>query len=198
MAAALLGILAESAGYAPAFPEPDEDPAEAVERLRPMSVVLLDGLLDAARSDLFFQRLARHRVGLAILLPEESELPVASWARERAVPCVDVPTDAEQFARVVDAASAADWWRSGRDRRSDHHAVRLEEGGLVYVDRRGRRWRVLDRRGSDRRNEAMGERLFIDESGASWQCAVNLSASATDSAEALERQLSRAHRVGRD
>ncbi len=195
MAAALLGILAEAAGFAPTFPEPGEHPAEAVERLRPTFVVLLGGLLEEARSDLFFHRMARNRVGLAVLLPDESTLPIAAWARERDVPCVSVPTDAEQFARVVDVASASEWWRSGRDRRNDHQALRGEDGSLMYVDRRGRMWRVLDRRGSDRRQSRIAERWFVGENGDCWRCEVCLTDHVSDSAHELERQLSRASRV---
>ncbi|HEX5580559.1 MAG TPA: hypothetical protein VFX39_03210, partial [Gemmatimonadaceae bacterium] len=87
MAAALLGLLAETAGFEAACPLADEPPEDAVARVRPLSVILVDSALDVTRSDLFFGRVARRRVALAVLRrADAADLPLAAWARDRDVP----------------------------------------------------------------------------------------------------------------
>src|SRR6476469_5817107 len=56
--AALLGLLLELEDYEAVFPRPDERPEDAIARLRPPLIVLLDGTLDTAHSDLFHVRAA--------------------------------------------------------------------------------------------------------------------------------------------
>jgi CheY-like chemotaxis protein len=224
VAAALLGLLVESAGYSAAFMAPGEPPDAALARVRPLFVVLLDGSLRAARSDLFFGRAAQRRVGLAVLSGPEGDAGLAAWARERDVPCFDVPTGTDQFARVIEAAVESQWWRSGRDRRSPR-AERADDGGLTLVDRAGRRWRVYDRRGSARRappvpdesdagpaqatlarppaGAARAVRVFVSDTGTEWVCplapaAPGAPAPDTPTATELERQLARATRAGED
>jgi hypothetical protein len=113
VASALLGMLAEIAGFTPAFAEPAEGPEDAVERIRPVFVVLLDASLDAARSDLFFSRAARRGLGIAVLRRPGQQSVLADWAVRRDVPCFEVPSDADQLTRVVEAASACAPWRKG-------------------------------------------------------------------------------------
>jgi CheY-like chemotaxis protein len=192
LAAALLGLLAEAAGYAPAFAKAGEEPVEALERVRPLFVVLVDSSLQAARSDLFFGRAARRRVGLAILRLPGHEDSLAPWADDRDVPFMDVPTNVDQFSSVVQAATASNWWRSGKDRRRSPRAERAGDGALVYVDRAGQRWQVYDRRSSERRR-AM-ERIFVGEDGKAFACAIDADAGEPHGTE-LERQLARATRI---
>ena len=225
VAAALLGLLAESAGYSTAFMEPGEQPDAALVRVHPLFVVLLDGSLHAAGSDLFFGRAARRHVGLAVLRRRGDDTPLAAWARDRDVPCFDIPTGTDQFSRVIEAAVESHWWRSGEDRRSPR-AERADDGHLTLVDRAGRRWRVYDRRGSDRRasappevpreaqpdrekrprapgmraRAASAERVFVSDTGTEWCCsldATELGAASLEtlSAAELERQLARATRM---
>jgi hypothetical protein len=56
--AALLGMLLELEAYEPVYPEPDERYEDAIRRVRPPLVVVLDGESEEARSDLFFARAA--------------------------------------------------------------------------------------------------------------------------------------------
>ena len=67
--AALLALLVESERFEPLFALPDESPEDALARLRPPIIVMLDGALDAARSDLFFARAARARARVVLLAP---------------------------------------------------------------------------------------------------------------------------------
>src|SRR5438067_3156493 len=56
--AALIGMLLELEDYKPVFAEPGERPEDAIRRLRPPLIVMLDSELDAANSDLFYARAA--------------------------------------------------------------------------------------------------------------------------------------------
>src|SRR5256885_1985747 len=56
--AALIGMLLELEDYDPVFAEPGERPEDAIRRLRPPLIVMLDGEIDAASSDLFYARAA--------------------------------------------------------------------------------------------------------------------------------------------
>lgn len=212
VAAALLGLAAEQAGFAPAFAEAGERPEEALARVRPLFVVLVEADLEAARSDVFFALAARRRVGLAILRRPGSESPLAAWAVERDVPVFRMPTDVDQFARVVEAASASAWWRSGRDRRRSPRTERAADGTLVYVDRAGARWQVYDRRAGERRRPTgdersapakhgagLPERIFVGAGGMAWCCALgadeDTDAHGAPTPHQLEQQLARATRV---
>ena len=53
---ALVGMLLELEDYEPVFPAPDERPEDAIRRLRPPLIVVLDGQLPEASSDLFHLR----------------------------------------------------------------------------------------------------------------------------------------------
>ena len=164
--AALLGLFAETAEYTAAFAADGERPEEAIERVRPLFVVLLDGSMDAASSDLFYAHAARQRLPLAVFVaPERSAYPDA--AVRRGVPCAPVPMSLEELEMLLVEASQSRWWERTDRRRAPtmEHGV---DGSLVLVDAHGARWQVYDRRGSDRRREhssGSGERLFVSESG---------------------------------
>lgn len=166
MTLALLGLLVELAGFNPVFAEEGERPEDALARVRPTLVVLIDDTLDAARSDVFFARAAQRRVALAIFPGKGSRRDLMTRTGERGIPYFALPTDAADLARVIRTAAATDWWKRSADRRALPAAERASEGGLFFVDRAGRRWRVYDRRGSERR-QAAGDgvvtRLFVSE-----------------------------------
>lgn len=89
--AALLALLLELEGREPVFPFPGERPEDALARLRPPLVVLLDGALEAARSDLFFARATRAGAGIVLFSAPHDATPVATLARARGVPHVRLP-----------------------------------------------------------------------------------------------------------
>lgn len=173
MTLALLGLLVELAELTPVFAEEGERPEDALARVRPAFVVVLDDTLDAARSDLFFARAAQRKVGLAIFAGRGSRRDLADSIGQRGIPWFELPTDVENLARIIRAAAATEWWKRGADRRALPAAEHGVESGLVFVDRSGRRWQVYDRRGSDRRQTPTGRadgasreattRIFVSE-----------------------------------
>lgn len=190
-------MLVELVGFVPAFAEVGERPEDALRRVRPLLVVLLDAQLDAARSDLFFAQAAKRKVGLAVFGPTGSERQLAAIARQRGVPWVEVPASSAAFADLLDRAAAAQWWRSGADRRRVADVSQTPDGGFLFVDHDGRRWQVYDRRGTQRRRDdsLVVERTFVDEDGARWE--LSLEADEADlatppTAAALEEQIARA------
>lgn len=172
MTLALLGLLVELAEFVPAFAEEGERPEDALARVRPAFVVVLDDSLEAARSDLFFARAAQSKVGLAIFAGKHSRRDLAHAIGQRGVPYFELPTDVANLSRVIRTAADTEWWKRGGDRRVLPAAEHAPESGLVFVDRSGQRWRVYDRRGTDRRqasHENDGDeattRVFVNEEG---------------------------------
>lgn len=166
MALALLGLLVELANYTPIFAQKDERPEEALARIRPVLVVLIDDTLEAARSDVFFARAAQQRAPIAVFPGRGSRRELMRRIGERGIPYFELPSDAADLARVIRTAAAGTWWKRNADRRMLPAAERPDEGGLFFVDRAGRRWQVFDRRGSDRRQSGDGgqvTRVFVSE-----------------------------------
>ena len=151
MALALLGLLVELADFTPAFAEDGERPEDALNRVRPAFVVVVDDTIDAARSDLFFARAAQRKIGLAFFAGKNSQRDLAPQIGNRGIPYFELPTDVDNLARILRTAAETEWWRRAGDRRALPAAERSAESGLVFVDRTGQRWQVYDRRGSDRR-----------------------------------------------
>lgn len=91
--ATLLGLLVELEGFTPVYPEPGERPEDAVARLLAPLIILLDGELEAARSDLFFARAERARAHVVLVAPPFATDDVQRLARARGIPCLSLPTD---------------------------------------------------------------------------------------------------------
>ena len=166
MALALLGLLVELANYTPIFAAEGERPEEALARARPVLVVLIDDTLEASRSDVFFARAAQQRSPIAVFPGRGSRREVMARIGERGIPYFEIPSDAADLARVIRTAAAVTWWKRSAARRMLPAAERLDEGALYFVDRAGRRWQVLDRRGSDRRqsgDDGPVTRVFVSE-----------------------------------
>ena len=214
--AALLGMLLDLIGYRAAFAEDGERPEEALRRVRPVFVVLLDQEMEAAASDVFFARAAQHKVGLAVFGPRARSDRLAELARERGVPWFEVPLDLQSLARAVEMAAASTWWRRRPDRRAETPAdasvgteprtERDTDGRLIFVDPEGRRWSVYDRRRSvDRRGAGRPilHRFFVNEAGEAWAIPLaggggtegDPGGDGVPSPEELRRQLERASRV---
>ena len=177
MALALIGLLVELADFTPVFAEDGERPEDALNRVRPAFVVLVDDTLDAVRSDLFFARAAQRKVGLAVFAGRNSRRELESGIGARGIPYFELPIEVDNLARILRTAASTEWWQRGGDRRALPAAERDGDDGLVFVDRTGRRWQVYDRRGSDRRQRtpdgdgvAPGTRttrVFVNEAGES-------------------------------
>lgn len=102
MVAALVGMLLDGKRYEAAFPQSGERAEDAMQRLRPPLVVMLDGALDDARSDLFYARAERQRA-LVVLFGPSTQLPaIQALAIARDIPCFTLPTDRPTLTRVLD------------------------------------------------------------------------------------------------
>lgn len=202
LVAAMIGMLVELAGWQPRFARPEELPAQALARVRPLAVVLIDIRLDSVHSDLLFALAARHRVGVAVFGPGDRRDEVATVARARGLPWFTATSDVEHLALVLRAAADQEWWQRGSDRRRRAPAIREPDGTIVFEDSNGMRWTVSDRREGEDRREGGAlppggaaypiERLFVSASGERLRFDVPPSDVMDLSPETLEAQLSRA------
>ena len=104
--AALIGMLLELEHYEPVFAEPDERPEDAIRRLRPPLIVMLDGELDAASSDLFFARATASGARVVLFTEPLAAEELRAVARERRIPCVIMPVDRATLGRVLDKVAS--------------------------------------------------------------------------------------------
>jgi CheY-like chemotaxis protein len=202
MTAALLAMLLELEGYEPAFAREGEDAEAALARVRPLLVVLVDHMLDVAKSDLFLARAARWQVGVVMFGARGAGDGRAAWAQSRRVPWFRMPVDGPELRRAIEASTASfRLWRTDTDRRRPRTETD-SDGTLVYHDRNGRRWRVYDRRSGDRRQSNLsssnrgdgGHRTFVNDAGEEWRVELAAADLLDESAAALENQLARARR----
>src|SRR4051812_6278937 len=99
--AALVGMLVELTGRQPVFAATDEQPGDAVRRLRPVAVILLDAEIDAARSDLFFALTSRHQIPVVVFGSELRAREIGEIAALRRIPWITLPPDRDQLAAVL-------------------------------------------------------------------------------------------------
>ena len=104
--AALFGMLLELEEYDPVFPAPDERAEDAIRRLRPPLIVVLDGELPEAHSDLFFARCAQHGARVALFGQPVAADAVRAAARERRLAFFAMPVDRRELGRVLDGVLA--------------------------------------------------------------------------------------------
>ena len=194
MTGALLGMLVELAQLEPVFANPHERAEDALNRLVPLLVVVADGDIDAVRSDLFLAR-AQHRGIGVIVFGTKGQPEAESWARERGLPYLVLPTDAEVFGRLLDQATRLDRRaRLAGDRRS----ARIErgvDGTLILQTESGERWYVYDRRSGERRRSGStpGQyRAFVNQDGVELRVELAPHEFRDKTPETLERQLARA------
>ncbi|HJU68652.1 MAG TPA: hypothetical protein VJ650_10450 [Gemmatimonadaceae bacterium] len=194
LVAALVGMLLELEKYEPAFALPDESPEEAVRRVRPFLVLLLDGDFEEASSDVFHARLKGTPV--VLFATPRTEAAVRTVANERRLPWFTMPVNRKTLGRMIREASASAMTRSGRDRRHPS-AHRAPDGTLIFRDRDGGEWEVYDRRAGERRARSQGDngyRAFVNRAGEEWWYELAPHEAAENSVDALERQLAAAVR----
>ena len=163
MTAALVGWYVELAKLEPAFAAPGESPSDAIARVRPLLVVLIDGASEEAINDLFAARASKRGIGLAVFSGSPDDAAARDWAQRHEVPFFKLPVDLEAFGRVLDQASRRNGERrGGSDRRQAPVVDRALDGTLCLTDEIGRAWYVYDRRGGERR---AGYRAFVSADG---------------------------------
>jgi CheY-like chemotaxis protein len=90
--AALLALLLELEDYEPVFPEPGERAEDAIRRVRPPLVVMLDGTLELAASDLFHAGAGQAGARVVLFSEPFSADAVRAVARARRLPLLVMPT----------------------------------------------------------------------------------------------------------
>ena len=103
--AALIGLLLEFEAYEPVFPEPDERAEDAIRRVRPPLVVILDGESDEARSDLFHLRAAHSGARVVLFSEPVAAAAVRVAARQRQLPFFAMPVDRATLGTVLKHAA---------------------------------------------------------------------------------------------
>lgn len=104
--AALIGMLLELEAYEPVFPEPDERYEDAIRRVRPPLVVLLDGESEEARSDLFFARAMQGGARVVLFSEPVAAAAVRAAARHRRLPYFAMPVDRATLGAVLRPSTA--------------------------------------------------------------------------------------------
>jgi hypothetical protein len=197
MTGALLGMLVELSQLEPVFADPAERPEDALARHLPLLVIVADGDIDTFKSDLFIAR-AQHRGIGVVVFGRSPGGGTAEWAKERGLPYIELPTDAEAFGRILDQATRQD--RRSRlvgDRRRAPHTERGADGTLILQAESGERWYVYDRRAGERRGAGQPQppesyRAFVNEEGVELRVTLEPHEFMEKTPDALQQQLARA------
>lgn len=202
MTAALVGWYVELAKLEPAFAAPGEHPEEALARVKPVLVVLIDGEFEEALSDLLAARVAKRGIGIALFGsgPSNADDPARRWADRNHISFFRLPVDLEAFGRVLDQASRhGQAERRGGERRNAPATDRALDGTLVFFDSAGKPWYVYDRRGGDRRLDGLDSerpyRSFVSADGMERRCELNDVEFEAREPDALGAQLARSAHV---
>jgi hypothetical protein len=200
MSAALLGILLERDAYEPVFARPGETPEAALQRVRPLFVILLDERLDVARSDLFYTRAERSGVRVILWGAFVRSAETEALARSRGVASFTLPIAPSELAEILARPGVSmDRRGAGSERRAPAMTQAVDR--VVFTDRYGRRWQVYDRRGGERRHSSAdapsssGEaeyRVFVNEAGEEWRYRLAAGEDGDLTPQTLERQLAEA------
>lgn len=196
MTGALLGMLVELSQLEPVFADPAERPEDALARHVPLLVIIADGNIDTFRSDLFLARAQHRGIGVVVFGSNHSS-DTSTWAEERGLPYLELPTDAEAFGRILDQATREDRRsRLAGDRRNVAYTERGVDGTLIFQASSGQRWYVYDRRsGERRRSESSADeayRAFVSQEGVELRVSLEPHEFKDKTPETLEQQLARA------
>ena len=199
MTAALVGWYVELAKLEPAFAAPGEHPEEALARVKPVLVILIDSQFEEALSDLLVARATKRGIGLALfgtgsaLADDEGH----HWAERHGISFFRLPIDLEEFGRVLDQAA-----RQGKEerrvagRRGRPAVDRALDGTLMLFDGQGVAWYVYDRRMStDRRTVTRAYRAFVSPDGVERRCELDDPEFTTREPATLVAQLDRSSQV---
>jgi hypothetical protein len=164
--AALVAVLVELVGGDPVFAGAGEQASDALRRLRPIAVILIDAETTLAQSDVFFAHASKAQARVVVFGSENQVGSIAEIASSRRIPWFTLPPGKED---IHAALSSALGWVNPRaeQRRREPEAVATPDGTRILSDGSGRRWMILDRRdGRDRRAAtAVADRLFVAEDG---------------------------------
>jgi hypothetical protein len=189
MVAALVGGLLELEDCLPVFAGREEGPTSALQRLLPLTAVLVDCETGAAESDLFFATAARQDVRVIVFGWSQRAHRIARIASARGVSWLTLPTDAERIRIALGSR------RKKASRRSNPEMIMAGDGTRILLDAIGRRWMIYDRRVGDRRSPdtVAVDRTFVAEDGETRRCEVMDDIASANSARELDAQLQAAH-----
>ena len=191
MTAALVGWYVELAKLEPAFAAPGENPSDALARVKPLLVILVDAASEDAISDLFAARASKREVGLAVFSGSSDDDAAREWARRHELPFFKLPVDLEAFGRVLDQAGRVlPSTRRKADRRQSPSVSRAIDGTLYLTDAAGRSWYVYDRRAAERRSSEP-YRAFVTPDGQEIRTVLSDDEFSAREPEALVAQLAR-------
>jgi hypothetical protein len=191
MTAALVGWYVELAKLEPAFAAPGENPSDALARVKPLLVILVDAASEDVISDLFAARAAKREIGLAVFSGSTDDDVARQWARRHDLPFFRLPVDLEAFGRVLDQAGRVLPERRRAADRRQGTVTRAIDGTLYLTDEAGRAWYVYDRRGGERRS-AESYRAFVTPEGQEVRTVLSDDEFSARGPEALIAQLARA------
>lgn len=198
MTAALVGWYVELAKLEPAFAAPGEHAEEALARIKPLLVILIDSNFEQAMSDLLVARAVKRGIGIALFGrgSESDETAARAWAAQQQILFFHLPLDLESFGRVLDqAARSAQGERRERERRTSPGVDRALDGTLVFFDNAGNAWYVYDRRAGDRRAASRPYRAFVSIDGTERRCELAEPEFSVREPAVLLEQLTRATQV---
>jgi|SRR5579859_6535866 len=159
--AALIGLQLEVIGRQPVFADVGESPDEALRRVRPVTILLIDVALQAAQSDLLFALATRRGVGIVVFGADHNARRIAEIASIRRVPWLVIPPDLVDLSVAIGAALGhAD---RSVERRGEPHSSVTPDGAHLLRDVGGDRWMVYDRRSEA--PTAPSQRVFVGSSG---------------------------------
>jgi hypothetical protein len=190
MTAALVGWYVELAKLEPAFAAPGENPSDALARVKPLLVILVDAASEDAINDLFAARASKREIGLAVFSGSSDDDVAREWARRHELPFFKLPVDLEVFGRVLDQAGRVLPDRRRTDRRQSPSVSRAIDGTLYLTDAAGRSWYVYDRRATERRS-AESYRAFVTPDGEEVRTVLSDDEFSAREPEALVAQLAR-------
>ena len=191
MTAALVGWYVELSKLEPAFAAPGENPSDALARVKPLLVILVDAASEDAISDLFAARASKREIGLAVFSGSSDDDVARDWARRHGLPFFKLPVDLEAFGRVLDQAGRVlPEGRRTADRRQSPSVSRAIDGTLYLTDAAGRSWYVYDRRAAERRT-AEPYRAFVTPDGEEIRTVLSEDEFSAREPEALVAQLAR-------
>lgn len=185
MVGALIGSLVELARLEPVFPRPGESADEALRRIRPVLLVLLDAGSEVTRSDLFLTRVSRARVPVAVFGSRRAISEHSAWLDARRLRAYALPDQFNGVLELLDRLPA-----NGASRRTAARRALPGAPDTVFHDRRGTEWLVYDRRGTERRKDVVNRR-FVSDTGETRHCLLSAAEAADRSVEALAAQLAR-------
>lgn len=182
--AALVGALVEASNFRAAFPNPGERVEDALVRVKPIALVLLDVAANEV-SDIFVAQARRRDLPVFIFGSSTAVEQSRAWAAERGIPLFVLPRDAERLVAAIERVSI--------DRRAgDRRAAQESPVEHSFEDDTGTHWSVYDRRTGDRRRPV--ERCFVRADGTVFTCSIDENDARSTTRAALASQLARARR----